>query len=123
MEREAREKVVDHLIDTDDSEMHFMSMLRGADLQGALDDDAGVPAATRTCWRPVRARRRRGTGTTDAEWHRVGGTGDAVLALEQVSPSKFCVMVCAWWALRPAATGRRPAGRCETRGRISIEGA
>ena len=23
-----------------------MSMLRGADLQGALDDDAGVPAAT-----------------------------------------------------------------------------
>lgn len=45
-EREAREKVVDHLIDTDDSEMHFMSMLRGADLQGALDDDAGVPAAT-----------------------------------------------------------------------------
>ncbi|MDH2412865.1 RNA polymerase recycling motor ATPase HelR [Nocardioides sp. CER19] len=44
-EREERAKVVDHLIETDDSEMHLMSMLRGADLQGALDDSAAVPAA------------------------------------------------------------------------------
>ena len=44
-EREERAKVVDHLIATDDSEMHLMSMLRGADLQGALDDEGSVPAA------------------------------------------------------------------------------
>ena len=42
-EREERAKVVDHLIEHDDSEMHLMSMLRGADLQGALDD-ADEPA-------------------------------------------------------------------------------
>ncbi|RHA43720.1 RNA polymerase recycling motor ATPase HelR [Cellulomonas rhizosphaerae] len=37
--------VVDHLIQTDDSEMHLMSMLRGADLQRALVDQAAVPTA------------------------------------------------------------------------------
>ena len=37
--------VVDHLIETDDSEMHLMSMLRGADLQRALVDQAAVPTA------------------------------------------------------------------------------
>ena len=37
-EREEMSKVVEHLIATDDSEMHLMSMLRGEDLQGALDD-------------------------------------------------------------------------------------
>ena len=35
---EEMSKVVEHLIATDDSEMHLMSMLRGEDLQGALDD-------------------------------------------------------------------------------------
>jgi len=44
-EREQRSMVVDHLIATDDSEMKLMSMLRGADLQGALDDESGVPGA------------------------------------------------------------------------------
>lgn len=44
--REERAKVVDHLIASDDSEMHLMSMLGGADLQGALDDDSAVPATT-----------------------------------------------------------------------------
>jgi len=44
-EREERAKVVDHLIADDDSEMQLMSMLRGADLQGALDDAGGVPTA------------------------------------------------------------------------------
>jgi DNA helicase IV len=39
-EREERDRVVDHLIATDDSEMMMMSMLRGADLQQALVDDA-----------------------------------------------------------------------------------
>ena len=42
-ERDERAKVVEHLIASDDSEMHLMSMLRGEDLQGALDshDDGG----------------------------------------------------------------------------------
>ncbi|NUQ31996.1 MAG: AAA family ATPase, partial [Dermatophilaceae bacterium] len=37
-ERDEVAKVVEHLIANDDSEMHLMSMLRGEDLQGALDD-------------------------------------------------------------------------------------
>src|SRR5262249_7870984 len=37
--REEMDRVVDHLIETDDSEMHLMSMLRGQDLQSALVDD------------------------------------------------------------------------------------
>ncbi len=44
-EREERAKVVEHLIASDDSEMHVMSMLRGEDLTGALDDGDVVPAA------------------------------------------------------------------------------
>ncbi len=44
-EREERAKVVEHLIASDDSEMHVMSMLRGADLAGALDDADVVPTA------------------------------------------------------------------------------
>jgi superfamily I DNA/RNA helicase len=44
-EREERAKVVEHLIASDDSEMHVMSMLRGEDLTGALDDADVVPAA------------------------------------------------------------------------------
>ncbi|WP_323101716.1 RNA polymerase recycling motor ATPase HelR [Intrasporangium sp. YIM S08009] len=42
-EREERAKVVEHLIASDDSEMHVMSMLRGEDLAGALDDGDVVP--------------------------------------------------------------------------------
>jgi hypothetical protein len=38
-EREEMARVVDHLIATDDSEMHVMSMLRGEDLSGALVDE------------------------------------------------------------------------------------
>jgi superfamily I DNA/RNA helicase len=37
-------RVVDHLIATDDSEMHVMSMLRGEDLQRSLVDESAVPA-------------------------------------------------------------------------------
>lgn len=44
-EREEMARVVDHLIATDDSEMQLMSMLRGADLRSALDDEDAVPAA------------------------------------------------------------------------------
>ena len=44
-EREEMANVVDHLIAADDSEMHLMSMLRGADLQGALADGSAVPDA------------------------------------------------------------------------------
>ena len=39
-ERERMSMVVDHLIATDDSEMQVMSMLRGADIQGTLVDEA-----------------------------------------------------------------------------------
>ena len=46
-EREVRSAVVDHLVESDDSEMAVMSMLRGADLTAALDDDAGLPTAAR----------------------------------------------------------------------------
>lgn len=45
--REEMSHVVDHLVSTDDSEMQVMSMLRVADLQGALVDEAGLPAADR----------------------------------------------------------------------------
>ncbi len=43
-EREEMSRVVDHLIATDDSEMHVMSMLRGEDLQRSLVDESAVPA-------------------------------------------------------------------------------
>ncbi len=43
--REEMAKVVDHLIATDDSEMHVMSMLRGQDLGNALVDEAAEPSA------------------------------------------------------------------------------
>lgn len=43
-ERERRADVVADLIAADDSEMLVMSMLRGSDLQDALDDAAGLPA-------------------------------------------------------------------------------
>ncbi len=42
-ESEQRELVMDQLIAADDSEMQVMSMLRGADLQGALVDEAALP--------------------------------------------------------------------------------
>jgi hypothetical protein len=44
-EREQMAMVVDDLIAADDSEMYVMSMLRGEDLQGALVDEAALPAA------------------------------------------------------------------------------
>jgi DNA helicase IV len=43
-EREQRSMVVDHLIAADDSEMMVMAMLRGEDLQNALDDKAALPS-------------------------------------------------------------------------------
>ncbi len=42
-EREQMARVVDNLIEADDSEMFVMSMLRGHDLQGALVDEAALP--------------------------------------------------------------------------------
>jgi len=44
-EREEMARVVDHLVETDDSEMQVMSMLRGHDLRGALVDESAVAAA------------------------------------------------------------------------------
>ncbi len=43
-EKAEMDRVVDHLIANDDSEMMLMSMLRGADLQGALAAPGGTPA-------------------------------------------------------------------------------
>jgi hypothetical protein len=43
-EREEMARVVDHLIATDDSDMHVMSMLRGQDLRGALVDETALPS-------------------------------------------------------------------------------
>jgi hypothetical protein len=42
-EREERSRVIEHLIESDDSEMSVMSMLRGEDFQNALDDSASLP--------------------------------------------------------------------------------
>jgi DNA helicase IV len=44
-EREEKNRVVDHLIATDDSEMMVMSMLRGEDLQESLVDESALPDA------------------------------------------------------------------------------
>lgn len=44
-EKEEMDRVVDHLIANDDSEMMLMSMLRGSDLQGALAAPGGAPVA------------------------------------------------------------------------------
>lgn len=46
-EREEMAKVVDHLIASDDSEMHVMSMLRGDDLSEALVDGDAAPGPER----------------------------------------------------------------------------
>jgi superfamily I DNA/RNA helicase len=44
-EQEEMDRVVEHLVATDDSEMQVMSMLRRDDLRGALVDQDAVPAA------------------------------------------------------------------------------
>jgi DNA helicase IV len=44
-EREEMDRVVEHLVATDDSDMRVMSMLRGQDLRDALDSDAAVAGA------------------------------------------------------------------------------
>ncbi|MEU0368793.1 RNA polymerase recycling motor ATPase HelR [Streptomyces sp. NPDC006283] len=46
-EREQRNRVVDDLIASDDSEMLVMSMLRGQDLQGTLVDEAALSSTDR----------------------------------------------------------------------------
>jgi len=45
-EQEERSRVVDHLIEADDSEMLIMSMLRGQDFTNTLVDDAALPSYT-----------------------------------------------------------------------------
>jgi hypothetical protein len=44
-QREEMSRVVEHLVESDDSEMQVMSMLRGQDLQGALIDESALPGA------------------------------------------------------------------------------
>ncbi len=46
-EQEERDRVVDHLIESDGTELHVMSMLRGEDLRGALVDQDAVPVPDR----------------------------------------------------------------------------
>lgn len=41
--QESMSQVVDHLVESDDSEMAVMSMLRGQDMQGALVDESALP--------------------------------------------------------------------------------
>jgi DNA helicase IV len=43
-QREEMSRVVEHLIETDDSDMQVMSMLRGQDLQDALVDETALPS-------------------------------------------------------------------------------
>jgi hypothetical protein len=43
-EREEMERVVDHLVAADDSELQVISMLRGQDLQNALVDETALPS-------------------------------------------------------------------------------
>ncbi|HEY8590324.1 MAG TPA: RNA polymerase recycling motor ATPase HelR, partial [Naasia sp.] len=43
-EREERARVVEHLLESDDSEMQVLSILRGEDARNSLDDDAVLPA-------------------------------------------------------------------------------
>jgi hypothetical protein len=43
-ERQRMADVIDHLIETDDSEMGVMQMLRGQDLQNTLDDESVLPS-------------------------------------------------------------------------------
>lgn len=43
-ERQRMAEVIDHLIESDDSEMGVMKMLRGEDVQNTLDDEAALPS-------------------------------------------------------------------------------
>jgi DNA helicase IV len=43
-DREEMSRVIEHLIETDDSEMHLMSVLRGDDFRNALEDEAALPS-------------------------------------------------------------------------------
>ncbi|PVG83936.1 AAA family ATPase [Nocardioides gansuensis] len=46
-ERAQMSDVIDHVIETDDSEMQLMSMLRGGDARNDLDDEEALPSADR----------------------------------------------------------------------------
>ncbi|MFM6848399.1 MAG: RNA polymerase recycling motor ATPase HelR, partial [Terrabacter sp.] len=68
-ERDEMAKVVEHLIATDDSEMHLMSMLRGEDLKGALDEtDDGGPGPDRLAGPFAHVVVDEAQELTDAEW-------------------------------------------------------
>ena len=43
-DREEMSRVIEHLVETDDSEMHLMSVLRGDDFRNALEDEAALPS-------------------------------------------------------------------------------
>ncbi|EWT02632.1 ATPase AAA [Intrasporangium oryzae NRRL B-24470] len=72
-EREEMEAVVAHLVETDDSEMHVMSMLRGQDLRGALvSEDPGAGRDPDSLAGPfAHVVVDEAQELTDAEWHMV----------------------------------------------------
>ncbi len=43
-DREEMSRVIEHLIESDDSEMHLMSVLRGDDFRNALEDEDALPS-------------------------------------------------------------------------------
>ena len=74
-EREEMARVVDHLIATDDSEMHVMSMLRGEDLSGALVDERDAGAGPDLLAGPfAHVVVDEAQELTDAEWQMAAGT-------------------------------------------------
>jgi hypothetical protein len=99
-EREEMANVVDHLIAADDSEMHLMSMLRGADLQGALADGSAVPDADPDLLAGPFAHIvvDEAQELTDAEW-------------------QMLLLRCPSRSLTVVGTGRRPATGSPSRGR------
>ena len=106
-EREEMSRVVDYLIETDDSDLHVMSMLGGDDLREKLVDGGGVPARrSGRARRTVRARRgRRGPG---ADGRRVA---DAAAAAARRAAS------------RSSGTARRRGTASGSRGRSGSSGS
>ena len=69
-EREEMDRVVDHLVETDDSEMHLMSMLRLGDMQSVLveEDDRSRPDPDRLAGPFAHVVVDEAQELTDAEW-------------------------------------------------------
>jgi hypothetical protein len=105
-ERERMATVVDDLVDSDDSEMLVMSMLRGEDLQAPSSTRARCPTPTQTC-SPVRSR-----------------TSSSTRRRSSPTRSGRCCCCAAPPAASPSsATGRRPGTGSPSRGRSGWHGS